>query len=60
MRTLAQLPDRQRAAVVLHYYEGYPPREIASIFGSTPSTVRVHLLQARRKLHALLEGTDDD
>jgi RNA polymerase sigma factor (sigma-70 family) len=55
---LAQLPPRQRAAIVLHYYGGYKTREIAEIVGSTAATVRVHLSAGRSRLRRLLEVTD--
>jgi RNA polymerase sigma-70 factor (ECF subfamily) len=55
---LSQLPPKQRAALVLHYYGGYTAREIAGIVGSTGATVRVHLSAGRRRLRTLLE--DDD
>jgi RNA polymerase sigma-70 factor (ECF subfamily) len=55
---LAMLSLRQRGALVLHYYGGYAPREIARILGSTPAAVRVHLHRGRRRLRELWE--DDD
>src|SRR4051794_23823825 len=42
---LTQLPRKQRAAVVLHYYVGFSTREISGILGSTSATVRVQLSQ---------------
>ena len=49
---LATLPYRQRAALVLHYYEGLPYAEIASVLGCRVGTVAslVHrgLAQLRR------------
>lgn len=59
MEALRSLPPKQRAALVLHYYGGYPTREIASILGSSAATVRVHLSAGRKRLRQLLE-TDDD
>lgn len=59
LEALRKLPPKQRAAVVLHYYGGYPTREIASILGSSAATVRVHLSAGRKRLRQLLE-TDDD
>lgn len=56
---LARLSPRQRACLVLRYYSGYRPREIAGILGSTAATVRVHLSQGRRRLRRLLEEDDD-
>ena len=51
---LRRLSPRQRGAVVLHYYGGYPLAEVASILGSTTAAVSVHLHRARRRLHDLL------
>jgi RNA polymerase sigma-70 factor (ECF subfamily) len=56
---LARLSPRQRAAIVLHYYAGYSAAEIAQILAINPATVRVHMLQARRKLSSLLQEEDD-
>ena len=50
------LPPKQRAAVHLHYYEGYTTDEIAAILGQRPGTVRSHLSRARRALREQLEG----
>jgi RNA polymerase sigma-70 factor (ECF subfamily) len=58
LEALKQLPPKQRAALVLHYYGGYRAREIALILGSTAATVRVHLSAGRRRLRALLEVDD--
>lgn len=48
------LPARQRAAVHLHYYEGYTTEEIAAILGLRPGTVRSHLSRARETLRQFL------
>jgi DNA-directed RNA polymerase specialized sigma24 family protein len=58
VRTLCLLP-KQRAAVVLRYYGGYAPREIAGLIGSTAGAVRVHLVLARHRLKELLSEGDD-
>jgi RNA polymerase sigma-70 factor (ECF subfamily) len=55
---LAQLPQKQRVAVVLHHAAGYPASEIALIIGSTTAGVYVLLSRARKHLRELLE-TDD-
>lgn len=51
---LAALPLAQRAAVLLHYYAGLTSREIAAATGLPASTVRFHLMLARRALHRAL------
>jgi RNA polymerase sigma-70 factor (sigma-E family) len=43
---LATLPPRQRAAVVLRYYEDLSDTEIATALDCRPSTVRAHLSRA--------------
>ena len=55
---LTRLSSMQRAAVVLHYYAGYPASEIAAITGSTAAAVWVHLSRGRRRLAHLLEDND--
>ena len=55
---LQRLPARQRAVVLLRFYAGYSTSEVAAISGCTPGTVRMHLSQARRRLHRLLEEDD--
>ena len=56
---LSELSEMQRAAIVLHYYAGYPARDIARITGSTPAAVWVHLSRGRRAMRRMLEGDDD-
>ncbi len=56
---LAELSPMQRAAVVLHYYAGYPASDTAEITGSTTAAVWVHLSRGRRRLVRLLEENDD-
>jgi DNA-directed RNA polymerase specialized sigma24 family protein len=54
------LPPKQRAAIVLHYYEDRPVREVAEFLGCATATARVHLHRARRRLSDILreEATD--
>ena len=56
---LRQLPDNQRAAIVLHYYADRPVRDVAAALGVTSATARVHLHRARRRLMKLLEDHDE-
>lgn len=51
---IGQLPAPQRAAVILHYYAGFNSAEIASATGLPGSTVRFHLMLARKTLRAAL------
>lgn len=43
---LARLPRRQRAVVVLRYYEQLPDSEIADLLGCAKATVRAHAHKA--------------
>ncbi len=54
-QALSECSPNQRAALVLHYYGGYPAREVARMIGSTPPAVRVHLMRGRRRMRQLLE-----
>jgi RNA polymerase sigma-70 factor (ECF subfamily) len=56
---LRQLPEGQRAAVVLFYYADLPIRRIAERLGSNSLAVRANLSRGRRRLRELL-GDDDD
>jgi RNA polymerase sigma-70 factor (ECF subfamily) len=55
LAALRRLSPRQRAAVLLHHHAGYSLKEIASILGSSPATVGVHLTRGRRRLREILE-----
>jgi RNA polymerase sigma-70 factor (ECF subfamily) len=55
---ITRLSGAQRAAIVLHYYEDRPVREIASLLGCSEPTVRVHLHRGRQRLAALLREDD--
>jgi RNA polymerase sigma-70 factor (ECF subfamily) len=57
-QTLAELSPRQRAALILADYAGFPHREISEILGTTVSAVGVHVHRARRRMRALLEVDD--
>lgn len=56
LRVLKQLSPRQRAAIILHFYAGYPTGEVAAILRCAPGTVRMHISQGRRRLRRLLEA----
>jgi len=59
MAALRQLPDGQRAAVILFYFADMPVREIATRLGSNSLAVRANLSRGRRRLRQLL-GDDDE
>ena len=44
--TLLRLPDRQRAVIVLRFYEDLPDAEIAEALGCRPATVRTSIHRA--------------
>jgi RNA polymerase sigma-70 factor (ECF subfamily) len=53
--SLAKLPPKQRAAVILFYYADYPISEIADILRSNPLAVRVNLSRGRKRLGQIAE-----
>lgn len=55
---LAQLPEKQRAAIVLHHAIGYSAKEIAPVIGSTAPSVHVLLSRGRKRLRELLDVED--
>lgn len=52
---IARLPFDQRAALVLHTFDGRPQAEVARLLGTTESAVKVRIHRARRALLAALE-----
>jgi RNA polymerase sigma-70 factor (ECF subfamily) len=54
VKAVQQLPDSQRAAVVLFYYADLPIRQIAERLGTNSLAVRVNLSRGRRRLRELL------
>ena len=58
LAALAQLPDGQRAAVVLHYYADAPVREISRRTGMSQLSVRANLSRGRKRLKLLLGDRD--
>jgi RNA polymerase sigma factor (sigma-70 family) len=60
LTAVRSLPARQRAAVVLFYFEDRSVLEIADLMGCSPRTARVHLYRARQRLSQLLSVTEVD
>jgi RNA polymerase sigma-70 factor (ECF subfamily) len=56
---LEPLPEHQRSALLLHYLAGFSIREVAAIVGRPEGTVKSDLYQARARVRAELDGTDD-
>ena len=59
MRAILALPDKYKAAVYLHYYEGYAVREIAAMLRQPPNTIKTWLSRARKLLKQELGGDPD-
>jgi RNA polymerase sigma-70 factor (sigma-E family) len=53
---VCRLPFRQRAAVVLRYYQDLPEAEIARVLGCRPGTVKSSLNRALASLRKELSG----
>jgi len=56
---LATLPRRQRAVLVLRYYEDMSEEQIAATLGCAPGTVKSQASKALAKLRAALEADGD-
>lgn len=52
---VAGLPDKQRTAVVLYYFNGMGTKEIAQVMGCLEGTVKSRLFTARANLKEALE-----
>ena len=59
LEALRLLPEEQRIPALLHYFHGYPMRDVAGILGIRPELARSRLRAARKKLKALLTEGDD-
>ena len=57
-RQVMSLPPKYRAAVYLHYYEGYSVKEIAGLLGAKASTVQTWLMRARGQLKTKLKEAE--
>jgi RNA polymerase sigma factor (sigma-70 family) len=53
---LAELPERQRSALLLRELSGLGHDEIATVFGVSPSAAKQSIYEARRALHEAEEG----
>ena len=55
VRALIQgLPDRLRRPFLLHYYAGFPVRDVAEMLGRPEGTVKADLHHARARLRAVI------
>jgi RNA polymerase sigma-70 factor (sigma-E family) len=58
-RLLATLPRKQRAVLVLRFYEDLPDPEIAEVLGCRPATVRAHASRGLARLRRLLQPSSN-
>jgi RNA polymerase sigma-70 factor (ECF subfamily) len=58
MRALQHLSDQQRACIVVCDLLGYSAAEAGPLLKTSPATVRVQRMRARRRLRSLLEVKD--
>ena len=59
MTTLADLPPRQRACVVLRYFEDLSVEQTAALLGCTEGTVKSQTSRGLFSLRSMLEGSPD-
>lgn len=57
-RLLSKLPRKQRAVLVLRYYEDLPDSEIAELLGVAPATVRSNAARALATLRDTLSAEE--
>ena len=61
VQALTGLPPRQRACVVLRYYEDLPVAEVAALLGVNEGTVKSQTARALATLKTMIgSGTDDE
>lgn len=54
MRCLAKIPEKNRAAIVLHHLEGFSVDEVSRMLGISQSAVKMRLARGRDALKDLL------
>ena len=57
-KLVLELPDRYKAVIYLHYYEGYKTEEIGRILKKPQSTVLSQLREARKLLKGVIETNE--
>ena len=60
LEEILRLPDKYKTAVYLHYYEGYPVKDMARILDQSHETVKTWLRRAREQLKKRLGESFDD
>ena len=58
MLALVRLPERERMALRMKYYEQMSDQEIGAVLGLTPSGVRTLISRAREKLRRILKEAE--
>lgn len=58
LRAVLALPEKYRAALVLHSLEGYPVDAVAAALRLTPSAVKMRLKRGRELLQTMLAKED--
>jgi len=56
VKIIMELPERYRAVIYLHYYEGYTSKEISDILKKPQSTILSQMREARKLLKGVLEN----
>ena len=59
-RAMEELPDEQREAIMLYYFQGMSYKEIAEVLERPIGTVMSSLHYAKRKLRSVLSGLLDE
>ena len=57
-RIVHSLPEKYRAAIVLHYLEGYSVEETARLLKITVSAVKMRLSRGRVQLRQIMDGVN--
>ena len=60
LQEIMLLPEKNRVAIYLHYFEGYTCKEIAQMLGSRESTVKMRLKKARELLKLKMEEQSNE
>jgi RNA polymerase sigma-70 factor (ECF subfamily) len=58
LAAIIRLPEHERQAVLLRYFDGHSAEAIAQMIGRPAGTVRVHLSRALARLRTWLEDRD--
>jgi RNA polymerase sigma factor (sigma-70 family) len=59
LRALAQLPPRQRAVLVLRYFEDLSEAQTAAVMGCSTGTVKSQTSRALARLRELADSSDE-